>query len=102
MPKYGSKQAMWIMDQQYRHYERLVLECWTDGTVTPDRAVALGAKLLRDHLAIFVDFDEEPEAVAPKGKKKAAARAKKPVGSSMGARGGPGRGRRPGIIPRPE
>ena len=43
------------------NYERLVLECWTDGTVTPDRAVALGAKLLRDHLAIFVDFDEEPE-----------------------------------------
>ncbi len=43
------------------NYERLVLECWTDGTVTPDRAVALGAKLLRDHLAIFVDFDEEPD-----------------------------------------
>lgn len=43
------------------NYERLLLECWTDGTVTPDRAVALGAKLLRDHLAIFVDFDEEPE-----------------------------------------
>ena len=42
-------------------YERLVLECWTDGTVTPDRAVALGAKLLRDHLAIFIDFEEEPE-----------------------------------------
>ena len=42
-------------------YQRLVLECWTDGTVTPDRAVALGAKLLRDHLAIFIDFEEEPE-----------------------------------------
>lgn len=25
VPKYGSEQAMWIMDQQYRHYERLVL-----------------------------------------------------------------------------
>ena len=43
-------------------YERLVLECWTNGTVTPDRAVALAAKLIRDHLAIFVDFEEEPEA----------------------------------------
>ena len=42
-------------------YERLILECWSNGTVTPDRAVALGAKLLRDHLAIFVDFEEEPE-----------------------------------------
>ena len=45
------------------NYERLVLECWTDGTVTPDRAVALGAKLLRDHLAIFIDFEEEPAVV---------------------------------------
>tara|TARA_B000000460_G_scaffold230292_1_gene187749 strand:+ start:699 stop:1679 length:981 start_codon:yes stop_codon:yes gene_type:complete len=43
------------------NYERLVLECWTNGTVTPDRAVALAAKLIRDHLAIFVDFEEEPE-----------------------------------------
>jgi len=46
------------------NYERLVLEAWTDGTVTPDHAVALGAKLLRDHLAIFIDFDEEPEQEA--------------------------------------
>jgi len=43
-------------------YERLVLECWTDGTVTPDHAVALAAKLMRDHLAIFIDFEEEAEA----------------------------------------
>jgi DNA-directed RNA polymerase subunit alpha len=42
-------------------YERLVLELRTNGTVTPDRAIALGAKLLRDHLAIFVDIEEEPE-----------------------------------------
>ena len=43
-------------------YQRLVLEAWTNVTVTPDRAVALAAKLMRDHLAIFVDFEEEPEA----------------------------------------
>lgn len=43
------------------NYERLVLECWTDGAVTPDHSVALAAKLLRDHLSIFIDFDEEPE-----------------------------------------
>jgi DNA-directed RNA polymerase subunit alpha len=30
--------------------------------VTPDHSVALAAKLLRDHLSIFIDFDEEPEA----------------------------------------
>lgn len=44
-------------------YERLVIELWTNGTVTPDRAIALGAKLLRDHLAIFVDIEEEPEVI---------------------------------------
>jgi DNA-directed RNA polymerase subunit alpha len=43
-------------------YERLMLEVWTNGTVTPDRAMALAAKLLRDHLAIFIDIEEEPEA----------------------------------------
>ncbi len=42
-------------------YERLVLELWTNGTVTPDRAIALAAKLMRDHLAIFVDIEEEPQ-----------------------------------------
>lgn len=42
-------------------YEHLSIEAWTNGTVSPDRAVALGAKLLRDHLAIFIDFEEEPE-----------------------------------------
>ncbi len=45
------------------NYERLTIEAWTNGTVAPDRAVALAAKLLRDHLAIFVDFEEEPEIV---------------------------------------
>ena len=44
-------------------YERLTIEAWTNGTVAPDRAVALAAKLLRDHLAIFVDFEEEPDVV---------------------------------------
>jgi len=42
-------------------FERLVLEVWTNGTVTPDRTIALAAKLMRDHLAIFVDIEEEPE-----------------------------------------
>jgi len=45
------------------NYERLTIEAWTNGSVAPDRAVALAAKLLRDHLAIFVDFEEEPDVV---------------------------------------
>ena len=42
-------------------YEQLMIEVATNGTVTPDRAMALAAKLMRDHLAIFVDIEEEPE-----------------------------------------
>jgi DNA-directed RNA polymerase subunit alpha len=44
-------------------YERLMLEVTTNGTVTPDRAIALAAKLMRDHLAIFIDIEEEPEVL---------------------------------------
>jgi DNA-directed RNA polymerase subunit alpha len=40
-------------------YERLVLEVWTNGTVTPEDAVSLGAQLLREHLTMFVVSDKE-------------------------------------------
>ncbi len=43
------------------NYERLELDIATNGTVTPDRAIALAAKLMRDHLAVFVDIEEEQE-----------------------------------------
>ena len=35
-------------------YERLVLEVWTNGTVSPEEAVSLAAQLLQDHLTIFL------------------------------------------------
>ncbi len=44
---------------QSTDYDRLVLEVWTDGSVTPEDAVAVAAKILRDHLRIFVNFEEE-------------------------------------------
>lgn len=44
---------------QKADYERLVLEVWTDGGVKPEDAVAYAAKILRDQLAIFLNFDEE-------------------------------------------
>jgi DNA-directed RNA polymerase subunit alpha len=46
---------------QRTDYERLILDVWTDGSVTPDAAVNLAAKLLREHLALFVKADEELE-----------------------------------------
>jgi DNA-directed RNA polymerase subunit alpha len=39
-------------------YERLVLEVWTNGTVTSEEAVSLAAMLLKDHLGIFIEAEE--------------------------------------------
>jgi len=44
---------------QATDYDRLVLEVWTNGTVTPADAVGLAAMLLRDHLTIFVNAEHE-------------------------------------------
>jgi len=48
---------------QRTDYDRLNLEVWTDGGVRPDDAVAYAARILQDQLAIFVNFEEGPEAV---------------------------------------
>ncbi|RPI01396.1 MAG: DNA-directed RNA polymerase subunit alpha [Zetaproteobacteria bacterium] len=47
---------------QATDYNKLILEVWTDGSVLPQDAVAYAAKILKDHLAIFINFEEEPEA----------------------------------------
>jgi DNA-directed RNA polymerase subunit alpha len=44
---------------QATDYEKLTLEVWTNGAVTPRDAVGLAAKLMRDHLTIFVSIEEE-------------------------------------------
>ena len=43
---------------QTTDYDKLTLEVWTNGAVTPRDAVSLAAKLIRDHFTIFVDLDE--------------------------------------------
>jgi len=48
---------------QRTDYDRLNLEVWTNGGVRPDDAVAYAARILQDQLAIFVNFEEGPEAV---------------------------------------
>ncbi len=45
---------------QRTDYDKLTLEVWTSGTVTPSDAVAFAAKLLKDHLLLFMDFEIEP------------------------------------------
>ena len=50
---------------QSTDYDSLVLELWTNGGITPEDAVAHAAKIVKDHMQIFINFDEEPEPVQP-------------------------------------
>jgi len=47
---------------QRTDYDRLNMEVWTDGSVRPEDALAYAARILQDQLAIFVNFEELPEA----------------------------------------
>ena len=44
---------------QRTDYDKLTLEVWTDGSVTPEDAVAYAAKIFKDQMSIFITFDEE-------------------------------------------
>ena len=46
---------------QATDYEKLTIEVWTNGAVSPRDAVGLAAKLMKDHLQIFINIDEEDE-----------------------------------------
>ncbi len=46
---------------QITDYDKLTLEVWTNGSVVPADAVGLAAKLLKDHMSIFINFEEEIE-----------------------------------------
>lgn len=42
-------------------FDKLTLEVWTDGSVAPEDSIGLAAKLVKDHLSIFINFEEEEE-----------------------------------------
>jgi DNA-directed RNA polymerase subunit alpha len=46
---------------QRTDYDRLFLEIWTDGTITPEDALCFAAKLLKDHLQLFIKMEERLE-----------------------------------------
>ena len=46
---------------QRTDYDKLTLEVWTDGSVSPEDAIAFAAKILKEHMSIFINFVEEPE-----------------------------------------
>ncbi len=47
---------------QVSDYDKLVLEIWTDGTIKPDEAAALGAKIMNEHLNLFINLTESMSA----------------------------------------
>jgi len=46
---------------QTTDYDRLVLDVWTNGCIRPQDAVAQAAKIVKDHMYIFINFEEQPE-----------------------------------------
>lgn len=52
---------------QRTNYDRLIMEIWTDGTVTPEMAMVEAAKIMRKHLNPFVQYFEVGEAIIDAG-----------------------------------
>jgi DNA-directed RNA polymerase subunit alpha len=49
---------------QITDYDKLTVEVWTNGSITPGDALGLSAKLIKDHMNIFINFEEEIETAA--------------------------------------
>lgn len=43
---------------QMTNFDKLILEVWTDGSIAPEDAIAYSAKILKDQLSVFINFDE--------------------------------------------
>ena len=48
---------------QMTDYEKLALEVWTNGAITPQDAIGLASKLVKDHMSIFINFEEQPDVI---------------------------------------
>lgn len=46
---------------QVTDYDKLNLEIWTDGSLTPEEGVSIGAKIMQEHLKLFVDLNDSME-----------------------------------------
>ena len=44
-------------------YDKLTLEVWTNGTITPAEAVSLAAKIISEHLSLFIDLSDDAKNV---------------------------------------
>ncbi|HSB13332.1 MAG TPA: DNA-directed RNA polymerase subunit alpha [Bryobacteraceae bacterium] len=52
---------------QMTDYDKLTLEAWTNGAISPQDSIGQAAKLLKDHMSIFINFEETPEVVEEQG-----------------------------------
>lgn len=56
------KRVVYVVGQarvgQRTDYDKLTLEIWTDGSILPEDAVAYAAKILKEQMTIFINFDE--------------------------------------------
>jgi DNA-directed RNA polymerase subunit alpha len=55
---------------QVTDFDRLTIEVWTDGSIAPEEAISLGAKILSDHLNLFINLNDkarETEILVEKG-----------------------------------
>ncbi len=43
---------------QMTNYDKLILQVWTDGSISPEDAIAYSAKIIKDQISVFINFDE--------------------------------------------
>ncbi len=48
---------------QRTDYDKLTLEVWTDGSITPENSLAYAAKIFKEHLSMFINFEEESDGL---------------------------------------
>ncbi|MEE3362894.1 MAG: DNA-directed RNA polymerase subunit alpha [Anaerovoracaceae bacterium] len=48
---------------QVTDYDKLILEIWTDGSITPKEGVSIGAKIMQEHLNLFVELTDDTEGL---------------------------------------
>lgn len=48
---------------QVTDYDKLILEIWTDGSITPSEGVSIGAKIMQEHLNLFVELTDSTEGL---------------------------------------
>jgi DNA-directed RNA polymerase subunit alpha len=46
---------------QVTDYDKLILEIWTDGSISPSEGVSIGAKIMQEHLDLFIKLDTSTE-----------------------------------------